>query len=1011
MKQLLKLTLALLLTVNFGLLTVKAQAPQKMSYQAVVRNASNQLITNQSVGMQISILQTSATGTSVYVETQTPTTNANGLVSIEIGTGTVVSGDFTTIDWANGPYFIKTETDINGGSNYTITGTSQLLSVPYALHAKTAESISGGINETDPVFGASVANGITAADTANWNNHTVDTDTHIDSTGIVNLGFNAGGITSETDPNFTAWDKSTGISITESQISDLTHTVDTDTHLDSTGIANYGYVAGAHTIDTDTHLDSAGIAGLGYVAGGITSESDPNYTAWDKSTGISITESQITDLAHTVDTDTHIDSTGIANLGFNAGGITTESDPNFTAWDKSTGISITESQITDLAHTVDTDTHIDSTGIAGLGFNAGGITTETDPNYTAWDKSTGISITESQISDLQTYLTTEVDGSITNELQDISISGHDLSLTSGSTITLPDNVNDADADASNEIQDLQLVGNILTITKNGTATSIDLSAYLDNTDTQLTDAEISTMGYIKDADDVDADTTNEIQNLSEVLTQSNNAGAQIKNLSDPTDAQDAVTKLYVDQMMQIMENNGLTVVDFTADTTSLETNENINFTDKSAINPTTWVWDFGDGDSSSLQNPAHAYTTAGTYSVSLTASNGTLTRTKTKTNYVSVTAAVPPIINDYYSVRVTIPTDNYELRIPSKWADSVNYDVDWGDSSRLQNVNGGWNEPESYHIYSTSGDYVIKLKGALSFYMSDVGNYGQAMKECIRSFDKVGSPAILTAVQFAYSNIEYIADIVYPTFFHMYMFCPNIHDTNLKRNGNSIRLSAIDKNYEGAFGNTTLTTVGSVANITIFLNPNGSANYRSLFYRCDLTNATTTGHWILEGESSADYANMDYFFYEATGVERVNKFRFFEGTVSLNNFYDGSDITVPVYLPEASSFLKVVNQDGMFNNCNNLTDISSFRIQSYNCSSYSNMFSNCDSLSAISNDIFENVSNSPLSIDNMFANCPSLTTALDSTKWWNNSNISSGQNCFENSINISNYANIPIDWK
>ncbi len=110
-----------------------AQAPLKMSYQAVIRNSSNALITNQAVGMRISILQTSSSGTAVYVETQTPITNANGLASIEIGGGTLVSGNFSTINWANGPYFIKTETDATGGTNYTITGTSQLLSVPYAL--------------------------------------------------------------------------------------------------------------------------------------------------------------------------------------------------------------------------------------------------------------------------------------------------------------------------------------------------------------------------------------------------------------------------------------------------------------------------------------------------------------------------------------------------------------------------------------------------------------------------------------------------------------------------------------------------------------------------------------------------------------------------------------------------------------------------------------------------------------------------------------------------------------
>ena len=127
-------------TLAFVCLTaaVFAQAPQKMSYQAVIRNASNALVANQPVGMRISILQGSASGTPVYVETQNPTTNSNGLSSLEIGSGTVVSGSFSAIDWANGPYFIKSETDPSGGSNYAITTTSQLLSVPYAMYARTA---------------------------------------------------------------------------------------------------------------------------------------------------------------------------------------------------------------------------------------------------------------------------------------------------------------------------------------------------------------------------------------------------------------------------------------------------------------------------------------------------------------------------------------------------------------------------------------------------------------------------------------------------------------------------------------------------------------------------------------------------------------------------------------------------------------------------------------------------------------------------------------------------------
>ena len=146
MRKLFTILVAVLLTA-----TVWAQSPEKMSYQAVIRDASDNLITDTQIGMQISILQGSASGTAVYVETQVPTTNANGLVSLEIGAGTVESGDFATIDWANGPYFIKTETAVEAPlTTYTITGTSQLLSVPYALHAKTAESVTGGITETDP---------------------------------------------------------------------------------------------------------------------------------------------------------------------------------------------------------------------------------------------------------------------------------------------------------------------------------------------------------------------------------------------------------------------------------------------------------------------------------------------------------------------------------------------------------------------------------------------------------------------------------------------------------------------------------------------------------------------------------------------------------------------------------------------------------------------------------------------------------------------------------------------
>jgi hypothetical protein len=156
MKRIISITAALLIT-----LCSWAQSPEKLSYQSVIRNAGNDLVVSAGVGMRLSILQGSVSGTSVYVETQTPSTNINGLVSIEIGTGTVVSGAFNLIDWSTGPYFIKTETDPAGGTTYTITGTSQLMSVPYALYAKTSGNGAGpaGADGNDGIDGAVGATG------------------------------------------------------------------------------------------------------------------------------------------------------------------------------------------------------------------------------------------------------------------------------------------------------------------------------------------------------------------------------------------------------------------------------------------------------------------------------------------------------------------------------------------------------------------------------------------------------------------------------------------------------------------------------------------------------------------------------------------------------------------------------------------------------------------------------------------------------------------------------------
>lgn len=149
MKKIHSITIILLITVSVFLpQQTSAQAPQKMSYQAVIRNNTNALISSATVSMKISILKGFSTGVPVYVETQSTTTNANGLVSLQIGAGTVLFGTFAGVNWATGPYFIKTETDPTGGSSYTISGTSELMSVPYALYS--ASGISGPTGAIGP---------------------------------------------------------------------------------------------------------------------------------------------------------------------------------------------------------------------------------------------------------------------------------------------------------------------------------------------------------------------------------------------------------------------------------------------------------------------------------------------------------------------------------------------------------------------------------------------------------------------------------------------------------------------------------------------------------------------------------------------------------------------------------------------------------------------------------------------------------------------------------------------
>ena len=221
------------------LLSSFGQAPESFSYQAVARN-SGMIVTNQTLGFRVKILQGSPSGPSIYTEYFTPTTNAYGLVTLQIGTG-ATSDDFSAINWGNSSFFIETSIDFSGGFSYVVMGTSQLLSVPYALHSKTAENYindlvddadsdpnneiqaisfvndtlylsNGGqvylgeynidlvddadsdpSNEIELPLGGNDGQVLKTDGSGNylWINQTVDTDSQLDSTAITNMGFTA----------------------------------------------------------------------------------------------------------------------------------------------------------------------------------------------------------------------------------------------------------------------------------------------------------------------------------------------------------------------------------------------------------------------------------------------------------------------------------------------------------------------------------------------------------------------------------------------------------------------------------------------------------------------------------------------------------------------------------------------------------------------------------------------------------------------------------------------------
>jgi uncharacterized protein (TIGR02145 family) len=138
-----KKTFTLLIGIVLSVMILNAQEeapPQALSYKAIIRKSNGQLLINKTVNFRISILKGSKDGNTVYSETFQPTTNEFGQIDIEIGRGTPEPGPWPEIKLGDDEYFLKTEVDVEGGTNFQLLSVTQLLSVPYALYAGEAKN-------------------------------------------------------------------------------------------------------------------------------------------------------------------------------------------------------------------------------------------------------------------------------------------------------------------------------------------------------------------------------------------------------------------------------------------------------------------------------------------------------------------------------------------------------------------------------------------------------------------------------------------------------------------------------------------------------------------------------------------------------------------------------------------------------------------------------------------------------------------------------------------------------
>ena len=443
-------------------MSATAQTPYAFNYQSVVRDANGQLLPNQSVGIQITIRHASATGAQSYQETFTKTTNDYALVNLKVGNGNIGFGAFDTINWGEGPYFMEVSMDFSGGNNYTVMGSSQLVSVPFALHAKTADNTFSGDygdlsnSPTNISFFTNDAGYLLTEMDGDSTNEiqalTLSNDTiFLSNGGFVKLpapifGFNglysgligaptnvshftndAGYLTSEVDGDST------------NEIQSLSLSADT-LFLSEGGNVNLSSYDNTAAISTNTTAIAGNTTSISTNTGNISTNTAGVST---NASGISTNASGITTNATTIAGNTTSISTNTGNISTNASGISTNASGIST---NASGISTNATAIAGNTTSISTNTGNISTNTSGISTNSTAISSNasnisinassisTNTNNIATN-TTGIA---TNAINLSTHITSDLDTDSSNEIQNLSLSGTTLSLSSSNSVDLQD---------------------------------------------------------------------------------------------------------------------------------------------------------------------------------------------------------------------------------------------------------------------------------------------------------------------------------------------------------------------------------------------------------------------------------------------------------------------------------------------------------------------------------------------------------------------------------------------